>query len=95
MGASFRSVDQIKALAGCDNLTISPNYLDEMGNDTSMLPRVLSPENASGVAPVAMDEATFRWEMNGDAMATEKLAEGIRNFDADHKKLIKVIAARM
>ncbi|MDG1353029.1 MAG: transaldolase [Sulfitobacter sp.] len=95
MGASFRSVDQIKALAGCDNLTISPNYLDEMGNDTSMLPRVLSPENASGVAPVAMDEATFRWEMNGDAMATEKLAEGIRNFDADHKKLIKVIDARM
>lgn len=95
MGASFRSVDQIKALAGCDNLTISPNYLDEMGNDTSMLPRVLSPENASGVAPVAMDEATFRWKMNGDAMATEKLAEGIRNFDADHKKLIKVIAARM
>lgn len=95
MGASFRSSDQIKALAGCDNLTIAPALLDEMGKDPSHLPRVLSPEKASGVAPRTMDEATFRWEMNADAMATEKLAEGIRNFDADHKKLIKVIAARM
>ncbi|KQI68427.1 transaldolase [Loktanella sp. 3ANDIMAR09] len=95
MGASFRNTDQIKALAGCDNLTIAPALLDEMANDPADLPRVLSPENASGVAPVAMDEATFRWQMNADAMATEKLAEGIRNFDADHQKLIKVIADRM
>mgnify|MGYP003675865024 CR=1 FL=1 len=85
MGASFRSTDQIKA----------PALLDEMGKDPSDLPRVLSPENASGVVARTMDEATFRWEMNADAMATEKLAEGIRNFDADHKKLIKVIADRM
>ena len=95
MGASFRNTDQIKALAGCDNLTIAPSLLDEMGNDPADLPRVLSPDQASGVAPIKMDEATFRWDMNADAMATEKLAEGIRNFDADHKKLIGIIAERM
>lgn len=95
MGASFRSSDQIKALAGCDNLTIAPSLLDEMDNDTAALARVLSPENASGVAAISMDEATFRWQMNADAMATEKLAEGIRNFDADHQKLIGLIAERM
>lgn len=95
MGASFRSSDQIKALAGCDNLTIAPSLLDEMGNDNSDLPRALSPDQASGVAPVTMNEAKFRWQMNADAMATEKLAEGIRNFDKDHQKLIKVIADRM
>ncbi len=95
MGASFRSSDQIKALAGCDNLTIAPSLLDEMGNDNSVLPRVLSPDNSTGVAPVTMNEAKFRWQMNADAMATEKLAEGIRNFDKDHQKLIKVIADRM
>ncbi len=95
MGASFRNSDQIKALAGCDNLTIAPSLLDEMGNDNATLTRVLSPDQASGVAPVSMDEATFRWDMNADAMATEKLAEGIRNFDADHEKLIGMIAERM
>ncbi len=95
MGASFRNTDQIKALAGCDNLTISPKLLDDLGNDTAKLPRALSPENASGVAKVAMNEATFRWQMNADAMATEKLAEGIRNFDADHQTLIKLVAQRL
>ena len=95
MGASFRNSDQIKALAGCDNLTIAPSLLDEMGNDPATLIRALSPDQSSGVAPIVMNEATFRWEMNADAMATEKLAEGIRNFDADHKKLIGLIAARM
>ncbi|RCW80486.1 transaldolase [Paracoccus lutimaris] len=95
MGASFRNTDQIKALAGCDNLTISPKLLDDLGNDTATLPRALSPESASGMAKVSMDEATFRWQMNADAMATEKLAEGIRNFDADHQMLIKLVAARL
>lgn len=95
MGASFRSTDQIKALAGCDRLTIAPKLLEEMGKDPSVLPRVLSPDRATGMAAVTMDEPTFRWEMNADAMATEKLAEGIRNFDADHKKLIALIASRM
>lgn len=95
MGASFRNTDQIKALAGCDNLTISPALLEELDGQTGTLDRVLTPEGASGVAPVAMDEATFRWEMNADAMATEKLAEGIRGFDADHQKLVKLIAGRL
>ena len=91
MGASFRNSDQIKALAGCDNLTIAPSLLDEMENDPSELKRVLSPENATGMAPITMDEATFRWEMNADAMATEKLAEGIRQFTADGIKLDSLI----
>ncbi len=95
MGASFRNTDQIKALAGCDNLTIAPKLLDELAADTADLPRLLSPEAATGVAPIAMDEATFRWQMNADPMATEKLAEGIRNFDKDHQTLIALIAKRM
>ena len=95
MGASFRNTDQIKALAGCDNLTIAPKLLDELGNDQAELPRALSPERTSGVAPIAMGEVTFRWQMNADAMATDKLAEGIRNFDADHQKLIALVAERM
>ncbi len=95
MGASFRSVDQIKALAGCDNLTIAPKLLEILGNQDESLARVLSPETASGVAAVSMDEAEFRWALNADPMATEKLAEGIRNFDADHKKLIALVAERL
>lgn len=95
MGASFRNTAQIKALAGCDNLTIGPRFLDEMNKEIAELPVALAPEMASGVAPITMDEATFRWEMNTDAMATEKLAEGIRGFDKDHKKLIALVAERM
>lgn len=95
MGASFRNTGQIKALAGCDRLTISPALLEELHEDEGALKRKLSPDNASGVAKVEMDEAQFRWELNADAMATEKLAEGIRNFDADHKKLLKLISDRM
>lgn len=95
MGASFRNIDQIKALAGCDNLTIAPSLLEELGADTSDLARALSPDHASGTAPIKMDEATFRWEMNADAMATEKLAEGIRNFDKDHQTLVALVAERM
>lgn len=95
MGASFRNVDQIKALAGCDNLTIAPKLLDVLANDTAELPRLLTAQNASGVAPIPINEAQFRWQMNADAMATEKLSEGIRNFDADHKKLIALVAERM
>lgn len=94
MGASFRNTDQIKALAGCDNLTIAPNLLDELERDPGDLPRGLVPDRAGGAGAIAMPETTFRWEMNADAMATEKLAEGIRNFDKDHKKLVALIAAR-
>jgi len=95
MGASFRNTGQIKALAGCDNLTIAPKLLDELDSEDAVLPRALSPDMASGVTAVTMDEATFRWQMNADAMATEKLAEGIRNFDADHQKLIALVAERL
>ncbi|WP_406645588.1 transaldolase [Aliisedimentitalea scapharcae] len=95
MGASFRNTDQIKALAGCDNLTIAPSLLDELSNDHSQLARVLAPDKKGEITEALMDGATFRWRMNKDAMATEKLAEGIRNFDMDHQKLVTLIAARM
>ncbi len=95
MGASFRSTDQIKALAGCDNLTIAPKLLEALQAEEAELPRVLSADNATGVAPVTMDEATFRWQLNANPMATEKLAEGIRNFDKDHQTLIRMVQERM
>ncbi|MEZ5448024.1 MAG: transaldolase [Thiolinea sp.] len=95
MGASFRNTGQIKALAGCDRLTIAPALLAELDADTAPLQRALAPEQASGVAPVRMNEQDFRWALNADAMATEKLAEGIRNFDADHQKLLKLIGERL
>lgn len=95
MGASFRNTDQIKALAGCDRLTISPALLEELAADETDLPRQLSADSTTGVAPIEMDENSFRWRMNEDAMATEKLAEGIRNFDADHRKLLAMIAERI
>lgn len=94
MGASFRNVGQIKALAGCGNLAIAPGLRDDLGNDTAKLPQVLSLESANGIAPIPIDEPTFRFVMNADVMATEKLALGIRNFDADHKMLIALVAKR-
>lgn len=95
MGASFRNIGQIAALAGCDRLTVSPNLLDELAASTAPLPRRLAPEAAAAAAPIPMGEADFRWAMNEDAMATEKLAEGIRNFHADAVKLENLIAARL
>lgn len=96
MGASFRSTGQIEALAGCDRLTISPALLEELDKSEGELPRRLSPENP-GVPPAipATDEASFRWALNEDAMATEKLSEGIRLFAADLRKLHEMIAARL
>lgn len=94
MGASFRNIGQVKALAGCDKLTIAPKLLEELSEDEGELARVLSPDKTQDGVRHSMDEPTFRWEMNADAMATEKLAEGIRNFDADHRKLIELICAR-
>ena len=91
MGASFRNTGQIEALAGCDRLTISPNLLTELAADQGALPRRLSPDAASGAAPIAMPEGEYRWAMNDDAMATEKLSEGIRNFHADTLKLYALI----
>lgn len=95
MGASFRNTDQIKALAGCDKLTIAPKLLEELALDDGNLIRALSPKQASGSPATTLDEPSFRWQMNANIMATEKLAEGIRNFDADHKKLISLIVERM
>ncbi|UXN07973.1 transaldolase [Bartonella sp. HY761] len=83
MGASFRNAGEIEALAGCDRLTISPALLDELANDNGALPRQLSPETVTAEAPIHMDEKTFRWMMNEDVMAAEKLSEGIRGFAKD------------
>ena len=91
MGASFRNTGQIEGLAGCDRLTISPGLMEELEGDEGDLPRLLSPGNTgSGEAISVPSEAAFRYELNDDAMATEKLAEGIRNFVADQVKLEKL-----
>jgi len=88
MGASFRNTGEIEALAGCDRLTISPQLLEELSNDFGELPRCLHPQSANNsIAQDHMDEAAFRYKMNTNAMATEKLAEGIRNFVIDQEKL--------
>ncbi|UFH50611.1 transaldolase [Pseudomonas sp. KNUC1026] len=91
MGASFRNTSQIEHLAGCDRLTISPDLLDKLAADEGKLERALSP-NQNGEPKLAMDEANFRWLNNEDAMATEKLAEGIRQFARDQEKLEKLIS---
>ncbi len=97
MGASFRNTDEIKALAGCDLLTISPNLLEEMSNDNSELKQILSPSYADKCEDekIELDEKTFRWMLNEDAMATEKLAEGIRGFTADLIKLEDMIKEQL
>jgi len=89
MGASFRNIDEIRQLAGCDRLTISPGLLDELEKSNDILEQKLfsqQPELASGAK---LSESSYRWAMNEDAMATEKLAEGIRNFTIDQIKLEK------
>ncbi len=83
MGASFRNVGEIEALAGCDRLTIAPNLLDELDKAEGTLERKLSPEKFEAAAPIKMDEKTFRWMLNEDQMATEKLSDGIRLFAKD------------
>lgn len=87
MGASFRNAGEIVALAGCDRLTISPSLLGELAETRAPLRRRLTPLDAETRAPEPQDEVDFRWAMNEDAMATEKLAEGIRKFMADQHKL--------
>jgi transaldolase len=89
MGASFRKVEQIVWLAGCDLLTIAPDLLDKMAKTHGEVTRRLTVEaaKASAVEKIALDEKTFRWMHNEDAMATEKLADGIRRFHADARKL--------
>ncbi|MDR5891812.1 MULTISPECIES: transaldolase [Halomonas] len=87
MGASFRNAGEILALAGCDRLTISPALLGELAESRGALERRLSPEDAETGALEPLDEAEYRWHMNEDAMATEKLAEGIRKFMEDQRRL--------
>lgn len=96
MGASFRSVGEVEALAGCDRLTISPGLLEQMAKDDAPLARRLSPD-APGPSPMlpGSGEAAFRWAMNEDAMATEKLAEGIRLFAKDLAKLRQIVASKL
>lgn len=97
MGASFRNTSQILELAGCDLLTISPELLGELQAAEGRVSRHLSAEEAreSDVARVPMDEKTFRWMLNEDAMGTEKLSEGIRKFTEDIIKLEGLIARKL
>jgi transaldolase len=96
MGASFRNAGEIEALAGCDRLTISPALLDELAADQGPLPRRLSPEKATDApAWTSLDEPGFRFALNEDAMATEKLAEGIRQFVRDLAALRQLVAQRL
>jgi transaldolase len=95
MGASFRNVGQVLALAGCDLLTISPELLAELQASHAPVPCALAPnrQGDAGLEPVSYDEAAFRYVLNEDAMATEKLAEGIRTFAADAIKLEQLMSA--
>ena len=93
MGASFRNVGQIQALAGCDLLTISPDLLAQLQTSDAPLTRALDPASAAAQPAVHYDEAAFRFALNEDAMATEKLAEGIRLFAVDAGKLDQLILA--
>ncbi|MDD5139985.1 MAG: transaldolase [Verrucomicrobiales bacterium] len=97
MGASFRNIGEIQELAGCDLLTISPQLLGELQKSTAPLARKLSPEiaRASKIEKIPLDEKKFRWLFNENAMATEKTAEGIRQFNADAMKLEQFIAAKL
>ena len=96
MGASFRNTGEILELAGCDLLTISPNLLQELAESDDPVERKLDAAAAASadIARATFDEKSFRFAMNEDAMATEKTAEGIRNFAADIVKLEKLIAAK-
>ncbi len=95
MGASFRHVGQVEALAGCDALTISPQLLSELKNDDRELPQQLSEKNTQPVSKINCSEINFRWLMNESPMATEKLAEGIRNFAVDTVKLENLIKQKI
>ncbi|BBT17390.1 transaldolase [Metapseudomonas otitidis] len=92
MGASFRNLGQIEALAGCDRLTISPDLLQKLAEDDGQLVRQLS--EGAAEPRQTLDQPAFRWQFNEDAMATEKLAEGIRLFARDQEKLEALLKAR-
>jgi transaldolase len=97
MGASFRNIGEIIELAGCDLLTISPNLLAELENNQAQLTRKLDPETSKNadIRQIHLDEKDFRWMHNEEAMAVEKLSDGIRKFTEDLVKLEKFIAAKL
>ena len=97
MGASFRNVGQIRELAGCDCLTISPELMKELSESTEPLERKLDPEKAKSakIDKLELDEKKFRWLLNENAMAYEKTGEGIRKFAADVVKLEKFVASKL
>lgn len=94
MGASFRNTGEVVELAGCDLLTISPKLLAELGSSTAPIVRKLEPTAAKNtdLEKITLTEASFRWKMNEDEMATDKLADGIRKFAVDARKLEKLLA---
>jgi transaldolase len=96
MGASFRNTGEIEALAGCDRLTISPHLLEALSKEQGDLPRRLDPEHP-GLAPprIAIDEKRFRWMLNEDQMATEKLSDGIRIFNRDLQAMRTMVEQRL
>jgi transaldolase len=97
MGASFRNVGQILELAGCDCLTISPELMEELSKSKEPVERKLTPEKAKSakIEKLELDEKTFRWMLNDNAMAYEKTGEGIRKFAADVVKLEKFVTSKL
>jgi transaldolase len=96
MGASFRNLSEVEALAGCDRLTISPQLLGQLAKDDGVLTRKLTPTDPRvQLERIVLDERGFRWMMNEDAMATEKLAEGIRAFGRDLGSLRRLVGQRL
>ena len=95
MGASFRNIGEILELAGCDRLTIAPNLLKELQEKEEPVVRKLVPSSQTFHRPAPMSEAEFRWEHNQDAMAVEKLSDGIRLFAVDQRKLEDLLAAKL
>ena len=95
MGASFRNTGQVVALAGCDRLTISPDLLAELASQEDDVPRALVDSGHRADPLPVLDERSFRWQHNEDAMANDKLADGIRRFAEDQRKLEALLAGRM
>lgn len=95
MGASFRNTGEIIELAGCDKLTISPNLMAELSTSTDPVVRKLNPATEFSDKPEKLNEAEFRWQLNEDAMATEKTAEGIRGFVKDQIKLEDLLMSKL
>ena len=95
MGASFRNTGEVLALAGCDRLTISPDLLAALEQSDAAVEPALVDDGTRAAPPARLDETAFRWQHNEDAMATDKLADGIRKFAVDQRKLESLLAAKL